>query len=144
MLFILVVKPGPIFKAFPFLFYFSGLLKKTQFMDKQCLIVLVFILIFLLVLYHHYIILSWGRFFSVDILVLPMIFMKMDVQISPKFWKVFSHYFFKETSPFSFSSPSGTPRMHRLFFLMISHSLCRLSLFCLSSFLPSFLLSFLL
>ena len=76
--------------------------------------------------------------------MLPMIFMKVDVQISPKIWKVFSHYFFKEISPFSFSSPSRTPGMHRLFFLMISHGLCGLSLFFLSSFLPSFLLSFLL
>ena len=78
-----------------------------------------------------------GEDFLCWYLMLPMIFMKADVQISPKIWKVFSHYFFKEISPFSFSS-SGTPGMHTLFFLMISHSLCRLSLFFLSSFLPSF------
>ena len=79
----------------------------------------------------------------------PMGFMNLGIQISPQIWKVLSHYFFfprfievelafnielviiiflnKLSAPFSHSSPSGTPKMCKLLFLMLSQNSCGLS-----------------
>lgn len=44
---------------------------------------------------------SWRRWIGINILWWHISFVNLDVQISPQFWEVLSHYFFKKLSSFS-------------------------------------------
>lgn len=51
-------------------------------------------------------------------------FPHLDFYFLPRIWKVFYHYFFENVSiPFSVSSLSGMPIMHKLLFLIVSYNL---------------------
>lgn len=65
----------------------------------------------------------------------PISFLNLDIQIFPQIWEVLSHSFFKEDFFPLFLCSSGTPIIHKLVLLMVSH-ICFLHCFSFFSLFP--------